>query len=820
MFEKFSDSARRVLFYARYEASQTGSPHIGTEHLLLGLLKETEDVVREIFARSKVSIPELQAEVEAQLQRTDRVSTSDEIPLHESCKKALHFALDEAKKLLHGHVGAEHLLLGLLRHKDSTAGAVLHEHGMQLYEVREHVVAILQKKSAGKSKKKERPLLEEFSRNLNAIAAEGAFDPLIGRERELQRIMQVLSRRRKNNPVLLGDPGVGKTAIVEGLAMRINEGDVPPTLATKTLVALDLSLIVAGTKYRGQFEERLKGILKELADNPDIIVFIDEIHNLIGAGSAEGSLDAASILKPALSRGEIQCIGATTYREYHRYIEKDRALVRRFQPIKVASPDEVETLRIVRGIQDRYEKFHGVRYTEEALTTAVTQSNRYITDRALPDKAIDVLDEAGARVKLRRAAAIRERRGRGRRVGAGAEGVAEPAGRRDVEMSRLYGDEDGDVLDGMERALIGSDDAEHASLVISDDVEEVISTWTSVPIQSLKVDETEKLLNIEAALHERVIGQQDAISALARAIRRSRSGLKDPRRPIGSFLFLGPTGVGKTEVAKAVAQYLFNDEGALIRFDMSEYMEVHAVAKMIGSPPGYVGHEEGGSLTKRLREQPYSVLLLDEVEKAHPDILNVLLQILDEGHVTDSHGERVDCKNTIIIMTSNIGSRALDKHKQLGFTELPSGSKNSERERREVVMREVKRLLSPEFINRIDEILLFHPLETAHLERVVHLLVAHLNARLAARSVSVEIDPEVATLVVTQACTDRAYGARPLRRALQKFIEDPLSEEIIRTGGTAGETVVARVRVEQDELKFDVERQQKEKEESEVGASA
>jgi ATP-dependent Clp protease ATP-binding subunit ClpC len=802
VFEKFSDSARRVLFYARYEASQTGSPHIGTEHLLLGLLKETEDVVREIFARCKVSIPELQAEVEAQIQRGDKVSTSDELPLHESCKKALHFALDEAKKLLHGHVSAEHLLLGLLRHKDSTAGAILHEHGMQLYEVREHVVAIVQKKAVGK-KKKERPLLEEFSRNLNAIAAEGAFDPLVGREREIQRIMQILSRRRKNNPVLLGEPGVGKTAIVEGLAQRINDGDVPPSLQTKNLVALDLSLIVAGTKYRGQFEERLKGILKELSENPDTIVFIDEIHNLIGAGSAEGSLDAASILKPALSRGEIQCIGATTFREYHRYIEKDRALVRRFQPIKIGSPDEAETLRIVRGVQERYERFHRVRYSDDALSAAVTQSNRYITDRALPDKAIDVLDEAGARVKLRRAAAVRELRRAERQLSDYNERIHDAITKRDFDMAMFYREEEEGLLGDIDR--LRTDDDEYAA-VSEDDVEEVISTWTSVPIQSLKMDETEKLLRIEGALHERVIGQEEGITYIARAIRRSRSGLKDPRRPIGSFLFLGPTGVGKTEVAKAVAEYLFNDEGALVRFDMSEYMEVHAVAKMIGSPPGYVGHEEGGALTKKLREQPYSVLLLDEVEKAHPDILNVLLQILDEGHVTDAHGERVDCKNTIIIMTSNIGSRALDRHRSLGFTEGTASAPASERDRREVVMREVKRLLSPEFINRIDEIVLFHPLSEPQLEQVVDLLVRRLNRQLERRNVRIETTPEVAAWIVAQSCKDRAYGARPLRRGLQRHIEDPLSEEIIRAGGMGDDLVVARVSVKDGELAFSVER--------------
>jgi ATP-dependent Clp protease ATP-binding subunit ClpC len=798
VFDKFSDSARRVLFYARYEASQTGSPHIGTEHLLLGLLKETEDVVREIFARCKVSIPELQAEVEAQLGRGDGVSTSEEIPLHESAKRALHHALDESKKLLHGHVGAEHLLLGLLRHKDSTAGAILQDHGLQLYEVREHVVAILQKRSAGK-KKKERPLLEEFSRNLNAIAAEGGFDPLIGRARELERIIQVLSRRRKNNPVLLGDPGVGKTAIVEGLAQRLAEGDVPPALASKTIVALDLSLIVAGTKYRGQFEERLKGILKELSENPDVIVFIDEIHNLIGAGSAEGSLDAASILKPALSRGEIQCVGATTYREYHRYIEKDRALVRRFQPIKVDSPDEGETLLILRGVQERYESYHGVRYTPDALAAAVAQSNRYITDRALPDKAIDVIDEAGARVKLRRAELLRS--GALATTTARVPGPAVEAAVRDFAVGTLYGGTEG-LVAGL--GLKGGADDDVLE-VGKPDIEDVISSWTAVPVQSLRMDERDKLLRIEEALHERVIGQEQAISAISRAIRRSRSGFKDPRRPIGSFLFLGPTGVGKTEVAKAVAEYLFNDETALVRFDMSEYMEMHAVAKMIGSPPGYVGHEEGGSLTKKLREQPYSVVLLDEVEKAHPDILNLLLQVLDDGHLTDSHGERVDCKNTLIIMTSNIGSRSLDRNRQLGFQGEPD-LELGRRERSDVVRKELKRLLSPEFINRVDEIVVFDSLATEDLESISHLMLARLNRQLVERKVAIEAAEAVHSWLVATACRDRSYGARPLRRALQRHVEDPLSEAIIRAGGVGDDGVVAHVSVEADQLRFSVVR--------------
>jgi ATP-dependent Clp protease ATP-binding subunit ClpC len=787
LFEKFSDSARRVLFYARYEASQSGSPHIGTEHLLLGLLKETEDVVREIFNRCKVSIPELQARVETQVQRGERVSTSEEIPLHESCKKALQFSLDEAKKLLHSHVGAEHLLLGLLRHKDSTAGAILQEHGVQLYEVREHVVAILQKKTVGK-KKKEKPLLEEFSRNLNAVAAEGGFDPLVGRDFEILRIMQVLARRRKNNPVLLGEPGVGKTAIVEGLAQRIVDGDVPDQLASKTLLALDLSLIVAGTKYRGQFEERLKGILKELSENPDIIVFIDEIHNLIGAGSAEGSLDAASILKPALSRGELQCIGATTFRDYHRHIERDRALVRRFQPIRVAAPDEDETLRILRGVQDRYERYHRVRYSEEALSTAVGASNRYISDRAMPDKAIDVIDEAGARVKLRRAVALRDARR------AAEDGIDAAAG-----------DDEAALFPSLRELEEPSEDRETYLEVGQGDIEEVIAHWTSVPVQSLKADESERLLNIENVLHERVVGQDHAIGAVSRAIRRARSGLKNPARPTGSYLFLGPTGVGKTEVAKAVAEYLFHDENALIRFDMSEYMEVHAVSKMIGSPPGYVGHEEGGALTKKLRERPYSVLLLDEIEKAHPDILNVLLQVLDDGRLTDAHGETVDCKNCIIIMTSNIGSRALAKARSMGFHEGETLDAKDREERRSVVMRELKRILSPEFINRIDEMVVFDALGDGELTDISRLLLQNLNQQLVQHDVLVEADDEVHEWLVQEACgADRAYGARPLRRGLQRHIEDPLSEEIIRAGGVGEGPIRARVSVEDGELKFAV----------------
>jgi ATP-dependent Clp protease ATP-binding subunit ClpC len=778
MFERYTERARRVLFFARYEATQLGSTSIETEHLLLGLIREGKGLTSRIFARSHLSLESIRKEIEGRTVFREKVSTSVEIPFSAETKRVLQFAAEEADRLLHTYIGTEHLLLGILREERSVAASILYEKGMRLASVREDIVQLLNEKTAP-ARPKETPLLAEFSRDLTEAAVKNQLDPLVGRAAELERVQQVLCRRTKNNAVLIGEPGVGKTAIVEGLAQKIVCGDVPHFLADKRILALDISLIVAGTKYRGQFEERLKAIMKELTENPNIIVFIDELHTLVGAGSAEGSLDAANILKPALSRGEIRCIGATTPAEYRKYIEKDRSLERRFQAIKVDPPSEKETVQVLMGVKDRYESFHHVEYSQDAIEAAVYQSSRYITDRFLPDKAIDLIDEAGARAKLRDAeSGAGQGLGRTFRVPVDQfDGVGE----RTSERGLLYGesaDEPGneavqvvrerlDVRPGSARIAIGRQE-----------IDEVVSKWTGVPLTSVNEDESGKLLRMEEELHRRVISQEKAISALSRAIRRSRAGLKNPSRPVGSFIFLGPTGVGKTELARALANFLFGSDHALIRFDMSEYMEKHSVSKLIGSPPGYVGHEEGGQLTEKVKRNPYSVVLLDEIEKAHPDLFNILLQVFEDGHLTDGLGNRVNFKNTILIMTSNIGARFIQKKASMGF-QSPD-AREVQKSITEMVLGEVKRTFNPEFINRVDEIIVFDPLSDDDLRRITRLLIDSLNEHLTDRQLQIQVQSEVIDWIIDATCQDRSYGARPLRRAIQRYIEDPLSEELIR----------------------------------------
>jgi ATP-dependent Clp protease ATP-binding subunit ClpC len=775
MFERYTERARRVLFFARYEATQMGSTSIETEHLLLGLIREGKGLTSRIFARSHLSLDSIRKEIEGRTVFREKVSTSVEIPFSSDTKRVLQFAAEEADRLLHTYIGTEHLLLGLLREERSVAASILYEKGMRLSNVREDIVQLLNEKTAP-SRPKETPLLAEFSRDLTDAAVKNQLDPLVGRDLEVERVQQVLCRRTKNNAVLIGEPGVGKTAIVEGLAQKIVCGDVPHFLADKRILALDISLIVAGTKYRGQFEERLKAIMKELTDNPNIIVFIDELHTLVGAGSAEGSLDAANILKPALSRGEIRCIGATTPAEYRKYIEKDRSLERRFQAIKVDPPSERETIEILMGIKDRYESFHHVEYTAEAIDAAVYQSNRYITDRFLPDKAIDLIDEAGARAKLRDADMISQSAEDGRSVRVPVEAGAEERS----DKAWLYRDQD---LQGRETVQLVRDRIEVPSassriVIGKTEIDEVVSKWTGVPLSSVNEDEGNKLLRMEEELHHRVISQEKAISALARAIRRSRAGLKNPARPVGSFVFLGPTGVGKTELARALANFLFGSDHALIRFDMSEYMEKHSVSKLIGSPPGYVGHEEGGQLTEKIKRNPYSVVLLDEIEKAHPDLFNILLQVFEDGHLTDGLGNRVNFKNTILIMTSNIGARFIQKKASMGF-QSPD-AREQQKSVTDLVLSEVKKTFNPEFINRIDEIIVFEPLSDDDLRKITTLLIDNLNQHLADRHLQISVLPEVVDWIIEATCKDRSYGARPLRRAIQRYIEDPLSEELIR----------------------------------------
>ena len=774
MFERYTEKARRVIFFARYEASQFGAPAIEPEHLLLGLMREDKTLTGRFFPRAQVSIESIRKEIEGRTLLREKISTSVELPLAPETKHVLAYAHEESDRLQHRHIGTEHLLLGLLREERSMAAEILYERGLRLNAVRDEI-ARQSGVDARTTQKKDTPHLVEFSRDLTDDAANDKLDPLIGREAEIERVVQILCRRTKNNPVLIGEPGVGKTAIVEGLAQRIVRGDVPSFLEHKRILSLDLSLIVAGTKYRGQFEERLKQIMRELVENPQYIVFIDELHTLVGAGSAEGSLDAANILKPALSRGEIQCIGATTPAEFRKSIEKDRSLERRFQAVEVPPPSEDEAVSILGGVRERYESFHQVHYTDEALEAAVRQSTRYIPDRFLPDKAIDVIDEAGARVKLR----VRAEQGN--------------LDALDVSLTEweraTYGRAQAPITDDEDQIVMGE--------VNRSDIEEVIARWTGIPIVSLKEEESKKLLRIENELHKRVISQRPAISALARAIRRSRAGLKNPHRPVGSFLFLGPTGVGKTEVARCLAEFLFGSQRSMIRFDMSELMEKHSISKLIGSPPGYVGHEEGGQLTERVKRSPYSVLLFDEIEKAHPDIFNILLQVFEDGILTDALGNTVDFKNTIIIMTSNIGARFIQKRGAMGF----QGSSDVSRVKmEEMVMNSVRQTFNPEFINRLDEIIVFDELGDEELLDVLQLQIDQINATMTNHGFIVRLSHEAKRWIVNKTCADRSYGARPLRRSLQKHVEDPLSEALIQ--GHLGDATLVEMFVDGDGLNF------------------
>jgi ATP-dependent Clp protease ATP-binding subunit ClpC len=779
MFEKYTEKARRVIFFARYEASQYGSPYIETEHLLLGLLREDKALANR-FLRTHGTIESIRKEIEARITIRERISTSVDVPLSQECKRiVINHSMEEAERLNHKHVGTEHLLLGILREEKCFAAEILQERGLRLSALREELTRTTSEK-VPVNRPKETSLLSEFSRDLTQAAMEGQLDPLIGREREVERVIQILCRRTKNNPVLIGEPGVGKTAIVEGLAQKISDGDVPPFLADKRVLSLDLSLIVAGTKYRGQFEERLKTIMKELMENQNAIIFIDELHTLVGAGSAEGSLDAANILKPALSRGEVQCIGSTTPGEYRKSVEKDRSLERRFQAVKVLAPSEEEAIRILQGVRERYEKFHAVSYTDEAIQYAVYHSNRYIPDRFLPDKAIDLVDESGARVKLRQSMLPEEVAEVQKRVKFITHRMETAIANHEFEKARFYSEEERKEKEHLRqlREKLKLDDSS-TGIVTREDIEEVVSRWTGIAMTAIKEDEQQKLLRIEEELHKRVISQDKAITALARAIRRGRAGLKAPGRPVGSFLFLGPTGVGKTEVARRLTEFLFGSEKSLIRFDMSEYMEKHSVSKLIGAPPGYVGYEEGGQLTERVRRAPYSVILLDEIEKAHPDVYNILLQVFEDGVLTDSLGNTVDFRNTILIMTSNIGARHLAKRSTLGF----QGGDDSGAQRIEDMIRnEVKQVFNPEFLNRLDEVILFNPLNDDDLLRIIDLLVGQINDTLIHRQVQIVLKPEARQWILDKTCGDRSYGARPLRRALQKHVEDPLSEALIQGG--------------------------------------
>ncbi len=807
-FDKFTDKARHVLVLAREEAAALKRPHVGTEHLLLGLAKEPDGIAAQALERVGITYEKALEVVAGMAEGEQEAEAGANISFTPRTKRVLENALREAMQMGQSYISTEHLLLGIVREGEGGAIDAMAKLGVEIDAVRSALNDLVDQPTPvaagmpffGGEPHGEKSMLEQFGTDLTAKAKAGKLDPVIGRAAEIERVMQVLSRRQKNNPLLIGEPGVGKTAVVEGLAQLIVADQVPDIISGKRVITLDVSALVAGSKYRGEFEERLKKVIKEVVKDGNIILFIDEMHTIIGAGSAEGSIDAAAILKPPLSRGELQVIGATTTEEYRKHLEKDSALARRFQTVNVKEPSEEQALRILDGLRDRYEAHHHVRYSDEALQAAVSMSSRYIQDRFLPDKAIDVLDEAGARMRIRNRTLpdeIRKFDDELRRVRLDKE---EAASAQEFERAAQLRDEE-KQLEGQraeaEKRFSEESDKELANIT-EVEIADVVSMSTGVPVSNLTEAEADKLLRMEGVLHERIIGQEEAVTALSKAIRRSRSGLKDPKRPSGSFIFLGPSGVGKTELSKALAEFLFGTEDALITYDMSEYMEKHSVSRLVGSPPGYVGFDEGGQLTKAVRQRPYSVVLFDEIEKAHPDVFNILLQILEEGRLTDSQGRSVDFRNTVIIMTSNVGARQIAETAPLGFT--PDSQKGlSDKEIKSRVMSEMKKLFRPEFLNRLDEIIVFKSLTEEQIAQIVDLMVADLRDRLIAMDMTINLTPEARALVAKEG-TDTTMGARPLRRAIQRLLEDPISEQLLAGTWHAGSVI--DVDVKDGELTF------------------
>jgi ATP-dependent Clp protease ATP-binding subunit ClpC len=834
VFERFTERARQVVVLAQEEARTLKHNYIGTEHILLGLLREEEGLAARVLESLDITVERVRAQVVRIVGSGEEV-TSGQIPFTPRAKKVLELALREALSLGHNYIGTEHILLGLVRENEGVAARILLDFDADSDKIRNEVIRMLSGPGgrrqgaaaggAGEGKKSSK-LLDQFGRNLTKLAAEAKLDPTIGREIEIERIMQILSRRTKNNPVLLGEPGVGKTAVVEGLAGRITKGEVPELLKNKQIYTLDLAALVAGSKYRGEFEERLKKVMKEITQRGDIVLFIDELHNLVGAGAAEGAIDAASILKPALARGELQTIGATTMDEYRKYLERDSALERRFQQIKVDEPSIPETVAILEGLRERYEQHHRVQITDDALGAAAELADRYISDRFLPDKAIDLIDEAASRMRIKSMSQppiyrdleeeIEETR-RAKEEAIESQEFEKAANLRDKE--RQLTNKKRELEDqwasgeGGERPVVGEEE-----------IADIVSMWTGIPVFKLTEAETQKLVRMEEELHKRVIGQDVAITAVSKAIRRSRAGIKDPKRPAGSFIFLGPSGVGKTELARTLAEFLFGDEDAMVRIDMSEYMEKHSVSRLVGSPPGYVGYDEGGQLTEAVRRKPYSVLLLDEIEKAHPDVFNILLQILEDGRLTDAQGRTVDFRNSIVIMTSNIGAKDIARNTPLGFS-VSDETGISYEEMKDRIMGELKKVFRPEFLNRIDEVIVFHKLSRDEIKEIVELMVARVRAQVAEHELQLDLN-EDANEFLADVGFDPAMGARPLRRAIQRYVEDPLADEVLRHGEVVpGTTVVIERDPDGDEehplkLKLVKPRKRGKKEPEPVGVGA
>jgi ATP-dependent Clp protease ATP-binding subunit ClpC len=815
----FTDRVRKVLAMAREEAIRLQHDYVGTEHILLGLIREGEGVAAAVLTNLSVDLDQITERIEESVRRGKATIALGELPYTSRAKKVLEFAMAEARELNHSYVGTEHLLLGLLREEKGIAAEVLNQLGVTLEEARRQTLKLLGSDpnaaptaAAGApsstpqpkgEKKSKTPALDHFCRDLTELARQNELDPTIGREKEIERVMEILSRRKKNNPVLIGEPGVGKTAIVEGLAQIIASGQCPESLRDNRVLALDMAAVIAGTKYRGQFEERLKAVMNEIAQNKNVILFIDELHTLVGAGAAEGAIDASNMLKPALARGELQCVGASTLNEYRKYIEKDGALERRFQTVAVEPPSIEETIQIIHGLKQHYEDHHRIQIPDDVIEAAVKLSERYITDRFLPDKAIDVIDEAGARARLATQVPPPEV--------ADLKKELEELGERKDEAIRDQDFERAAELRDQERSLqkrISETERSweeerrtHRPTLVEEDVAFIVSRWTGIPVTRLKEAETARLIHMEDEIHKRVIGQDKAIKSIARAIRRSRAGLKDPRRPIGSFIFAGPTGVGKTELARALAEFLFADREALIRVDMSEYMEKFSVSRLIGAPPGYVGYEDSGTLTKAVRRKPYSVVLLDEIEKAHPDVFNILLQVLDEGHLTDNYGRVIDFKNAVVIMTSNLGARDIGKGKGLGFHPQSEQSQYEIIEQR--INEEINRAFNPEFVNRVDDIIIFHPLNREQISQIVHNMLAELQARLSEEELTLRLTDDAVDFIIEHGY-DEKFGARPLRRSIQRYLEDPLSEKILTSEFSPGDEIQVGVADDRESLSFRV----------------